>query len=512
MNKRSLVTTLTVALLVVLTAATYLGLGNSPNLGLDLQGGISAVYTPQMPGDQPLPDDIDDVLDQTVEVIRARVDSLGVAEPDISRAGTDVLVQLPGVQEADRLREIIGTTAQLTFRKVEEVRFPGDPGYDEGPDCNAPVDEREELPTDEAGILCAAVDETAPVDPETGEVRPAKYVVGPADLTGDRIDDAFVTFTEVGEYAVGLELDSAGADAFAEVTAELACWRDDFNDPRQGQFAIVLDGVVESAPSMNPGVACGVGIRDGSAQITVGRAGTERDQEQEARDLALVLRTGALPISLEPSTFETVSATLGAESLRSGLLAGAIGLLLVGIWLVFFYRSLGFVALAALLVFGVSIMAIITALGEIGFALTLAGVAGLIVAIGITADSSIIFFERIRDEVNLGKTVRTATKKAFDSAFRTNLAGNTVTLAAALILYFLAVGPVRGFALTLGMATVLDIIILWAFTRPVVMLMGNTRLITRRSVRAADTAPVTAGAGATAAAPSEPARSEGGRR
>jgi preprotein translocase subunit SecD len=483
-NKRSLVATLSLALVVVLVAGVYLGLGNRPNLGLDLQGGISAIYVPQFPEGQPIPDDVDEILDQTIEVIRARVDSLGVAEPDISRSGTDVLVQLPGVADADRLREIIGTTAQLTFRPVEEVIPPGAPGYDEGPDCLAPVDEREELPDDEAGILCGPI-----ADESAEDQQPTKYRVGPAELTGERIDDAFPSIGDGQGYSVGLALDSQGAAEFAAITGELACQRD---QGQPGLLAIVLDQIVESAPAMNPGVACGVGITGGDAQITVG-AGSLAEQEVEARDLALVLRTGALPISLEPATFETVSPTLGEESLRSGLLAGAIGLFLVSVWLLFFYKWLGVVALAALLVFGTVTFAIITALGELGFALTLAGIAGLIVAVGITADSSIIFFERIRDEANLGKTVRTSVKAAFSSAFRTNLAGNTVTLAAAAILYFLAVGPVRGFALMLGLASVLDIIILYFFTRPVVTLMSGTKLLQRTTIRAAEPVAATAG-------------------
>ncbi len=495
MNKRPLVITLAMSLLVVLAGAIYLGLGARPHLGLDLQGGISAIYTPQLPEGEPEPDDFEEIIDETIEVIRARVDSLGVAEPDISRSGTDVMVQLPGVQDADRLQEIIGRTAQLTFRPTEAILRPGQPGYEEGPDCTAPVDEREELADDEGGILCGSDDEGVP-DPETGELLPPKYRVGPAPLTGERIDDAFVAFgAGQDSFVVSMALDSQGADEFAEITSELACLRD------QGHpaplLAIVLDGVVESAPQMNPGVACGIGITGGEAQITVG-AGSRAEQEEEANDLALVLRTGALPISLEPSTFQTVSPTLGAESLRSGLLAGMIGLVLVGGWLIFFYRWLGGVALAGLGVFGVIVMSMISLLAHVGFALTLAGVAGIIVAIGITADSSIIFFERIRDEVNLGKTVRTAVRKAYTSAFRTNLAGNTVTLAAAAILYFLAVGPVRGFALMLGMATVLDLLILALFTRPLVFLMGGTRLLSRRNVRAADPKPVTpAATGAT---------------
>jgi preprotein translocase subunit SecD len=496
-NKRSLVGTLAAALVVVLAAGVYLGLGNRPNLGLDLQGGISAIYTPQLPEDEPVPDDIDEILDQTIEVIRARVDSLGVAEPDISRSGTDVLVQLPGVSEADRLREIIGTTAQLTFRPVVEVIPPGAPGYEDGPDCAEAVDERGELADDEEGILCGAT-ETDPAAQETDEGTdeagsldlPTKYRVGPAALTGDRIDDAFPSVGDGQGYSVGLALDNQGAAEFATITGELACERD---QGQPGLLAIVLDQIVESSPAMNPGVACGVGITGGNAQITVG-AGSLQEQETEARDLALILRTGALPISLEPATFETVSPTLGEESLRSGLLAGAMGLLLVSIWLLFFYRWLGAVALSALLVFGIVTMGIITAMGELGFALTLAGIAGLIVAVGITADSSIIFFERIRDEANLGKTVRTSVKSAFASAFRTNLAGNTVTLAAAAILYFLAVGPVRGFALMLGLASVLDIIILYFFTRPLVTLMSGTKLLHRKGIRAAEPVAVTTGA------------------
>jgi protein-export membrane protein SecD len=499
-NKRSLVTTLAVTLLVVLVAGVFLGLGNRPNLGLDLQGGISAIYTPQLPEGEEAPEDLEEVIDQTIEVIRARVDSLGVAEPDISRTGTDVLVQLPGIADADRLREIIGTTAQLTFRPVLEVISPGSPGYEEGPDCLAPVDEREELADDAEGILCGPLDELVSDDDATEGLEPVKYRVGPAALTGDRIDDAFPSIGDGQGYSVGLALDRQGAQEFAEITGELACARD---QGEAGLLAIVLDQIVESAPAMNPGVACGVGITGGDAQITVG-AGSLQDQEQEARDLALILRTGALPISLEPATFETVSATLGTESLRAGLLAGAIGLGLVAIWLLFFYRWLGAVALSALLVFGIVTMAIITAMGAVGFALTLAGVAGLIVAIGITADSSIIFFERIRDEANLGKTVRTSVKTAFASAFRTNLAGNTVTLAAAVILYFLAVGPVRGFALMLGLASILDILIMYFYTRPLVTLMSGTKLLSRQNIRAAE--PVTAGAGPRGR------RTEGARR
>ena len=490
MNKSKLVASLVVTFIVVAIAAGYLAAGYRPSLGLDLQGGISAVYTPVLQDGASRGEDFDAVMDETIAVIRQRVDALGVAEPDISRQGDDVLVQLPGLEDADRAQEIIGTTAKLTFRRVEEVIEPGSEAYSEGPACD---ETQPNLPDDEGGVVCESTDELTGVDPETGEPAAVKYRVGPAEISGTDIESAFATIGGGGvggAWEVALELDSDGADTFAQITSDLACERD---QGQPGLFAIVLDNRVESAPGINPSVACGQGITGGRASITVGGGFAEDQGEAEARDLALVLKTGALPITLEPSTFETVSPTLGSESLRSGLIAGLLGLALVAIYLIFFYRWLGVVAIGALSIFGVVMVSIVTVLGEAGFALTLAGVAGIVVSLGITADSSIIFFERIQDEVRLGKTVRTSIKKAFDSAFRTNLAGNTVTLAAALVLYFLAVGPVRGFALMLGIATVLDIIIMYFYSRAAVGLLGNTRWLTRGSVRAQVAAPVTGG-------------------
>ncbi|MBW3657658.1 MAG: protein translocase subunit SecD [Actinobacteria bacterium] len=469
MNKRNLIVSLTVALLVVAGVIVYLAMGARPQLGLDLRGGISAIYTPVLNEGEERPEDFGEVLDETIEIIRARVDSLGVAEPEITRQGEDVLVQLPGLDDPQRAQEVIGTTAKLTFRPVEEV-LP--PGSEEGPDCS---EEQPELPEEEGGILCARVTEGDLADAALGA---QKYRVGPAALSGDRIEDAIPVLAGATSWSVSLDLDGQGAEQFAEITGELACQRD---QGQPGLLAIVLDNAVESAPAMNPDVACGVGIQGGQASISVG-SGLE-ESETEARDLALVLKTGALPITLEPSTFDTVSPTLGAESLRNGLLAGLIGLAVVALYLLFFYRVLGLVAITGLLIFGVLMTGLITVLGRVGFSLTLAGVAGVIVSIGITADSSIIFFERLRDEVGLGKTVRTAAQKAFSSAFRTNLTGNTSTLAAAAILYMLAVGPVRGFALTLGMATILDILIMYFFTRPAVGLLAGGGRIGRGSVR-----------------------------
>lgn len=493
MDQRPLIVSIAFVLLIAVSAGVYLGLGARPNLGLDLQGGISAIYTPRLPPGEEEPEDLEEIIDETIEVIRARVDSLGVAEPDISRVGTDVQVQLPGVADADRVQEIIGTTAQLSFRRVLGDIPPGSPDYEQGPDCLAPVDEQEPLPDDEGGILCGSPEE-ALADPESGEALPMKYEVGPAELTGDNIEDAFVQLgTGTQAFQVGLQFDDEGGQIFAAVTSDLACERDQGLD---GRFAIVLDGVVESTPGVNPTVACGVGITGGSATITTAGGLSREEQEADATDLALVLRTGALPISLEASTFQTVSPTLGAESLQAGLLAGLFGLVLVGLWLLWFYRWVGAIAVVGISFYGLFIVSGVALMGElIGFALTLAGVAGIIVSIGITADSSIIYAERMRDEVNLGKTVRTAVVRAFESAWRTNLTGNTVTIAAAAILYFLAVGPVRGFALMLGISSLLDLFLMYFFSRPTAYVLANRGLLTRRSMRAVDPeARVTAGA------------------
>lgn len=479
MEKRPLLVSLGAVAVLTVIAITAILLGARPQLGLDLRGGISAVYSVQLPQGQDFPDDFDDILNETIEVIRARVDSLGVAEPQISRQGNDILVQLPGVDEPDRLRELIGTTARLTFRPVLGVINPDQPEYDDTPACGLPFDERVDLADDETGVLCEAPDAFS--DSEAV----LKYVVGPVGVTGERITDAYV---QIGgglqAFQVGLDFDALGADQFARITSELACARDN-GEP--GLLAIVLDGEVAQASTMAPEVACGSGIRGGRASITTGSGLDRAGQEREATDLALLLRAGSLPLTLEASTFQTVSPTLGTEALRAGLTAGLIGLTLVAVWLIGFYGVVGVVTVLSVALFGILAFAIVSALGALGFALTLAGVAGLIVSVGITADSGIIFAERIRDEIRLGKTVRSAVVYAFRSAWKTNLTGNTVTLVAAAILYWLAVGPVRGFALMLGIANIIDLAIMYLFARPAVFLLAQRGSITRRGIRAAAT-------------------------
>jgi len=287
----------------------------------------------------------------------------------------------------------------------------------------------------------------------------------------------------VGGWAVALSMGGDAAETWAEFTSELACIRDEApaGQPSDNALlAIVLDGKVESAvPMADPrtepggeGVECGQGIPNGDSQITV-------TNQQEARDLALVLQTGALPISLEQSEVNQVSATLGEDSLQAGLRAGVLGLVLVMIYVLLYYRALGLVVWLGLLVFSAINYVLISILGETaGLSLTLAGIAGIIVSIGVTADSYIVAFERLKDEAHSGKTMRAAVDRGMKRAFRTILVADFVTGAAAVILFFLAVGAVKGFALTLGLSTIVDVLVAYYYTRSAVTLLARSKLFT----------------------------------
>jgi preprotein translocase subunit SecD len=483
-----------IASLVVVAAmwATIFALDMEPQLGLDLQGGVSITLIPA-PGQG----EIDEgVLDQTVQVIRQRVDALGVAEPEIARQGENVLVQLPGVADREEAEEVIGRTAVLQFRRVLEVIPPGAPNYeDTGQPCD--VLQAGPPPADEDVVLCERVFVPGP-DGEEGELLPAdewiKYRLGPVAVSGEDVEDARAVPDPVTglNWQVNLELDAEGAEDFAQVTGELAC--EPQGSPLR-QLAIVLDGLVESAPEMSPQVICNQGITGGEAVITTGGG---RD---EAQQLALVLRTGALPIELDFAQSQSVSPTLGEESLQAGLLAGLIGLVLVALYLLVLYRGLGAAAIAELAMFGLAVYGLVIILGEtVGFTLTLAGIAGIIVSIGIAADSSIIYRERYRDEMRAGRTVRTAADHAFAKAWRTNLTGNTVSFLAAGVLYLLAIGPVRGFAFTLGLSTLVDTILFGTFTRSLFGLLARSPKLARSPVmglRAESVAPESAAARTT---------------
>ena len=326
--------------------------------------------------------------------------------------------------------------------------------------------------------------------PEDGEIA---YHLAPARLLGSDLEGAQAQFQQqggspvggggLGEWVVVLDFNSAGAGRFTEVTKELAAFP--LGDPRR-QFGIVLDGIVQSAPQIAAGVDPNVGIAGDSAVITLGSGG---NQQREASGLSVVLRYGSLPVAFEQATVQSVSATLGADSLDAGLLAGFIGLALVAAVMILYYRVLGIINVIGLTVFGSLVLVVFSLLGSLqGVTLTLAGIAGLIVSVGITADSYIVYFERIKEEVHRGRSLRSAIDHAFTRAFRTILTADTVSFAAAVLLFFLAIGSVKGFALALGIATVCDVVVAVFFTRPAVALLSGTPLLGeggRMSIRGA---------------------------
>lgn len=434
--------------------------GAQPRLGLDLEGGLSVILTAE--GEVRT-----DVLDKTVQIIRERIDALGVAEPEVSAAGDrNILIQLPGVEDQDAALELIGTTAQLTFRQVIE-QVPATKPPNAGKNAPDPPEITEDTSQDvnDEEVVYPSAD-----DPEI------LYRLEPAALTGDVVSRAeAVTNPQNGQWSVSIDMNDEGSDDWAEFTDKLACLRDE-GEQIKSQVAIVLDGKVESAagmqdPASSPdgGVECGVGITGGETQI-------DASNQKEARELALVLRTGALPITLVQSEVRNVSPTLGRESLNTGLLAGAIGLGLVMIYVVLYYRLLGLVIWLGFVEFTAMIYALLAFLGETaGLSLTLAGVAGIIVSIGIAADSFIVAFERLKDEVHSGKSVRAAVERGSTRAIQTILVADFVTGIGAVILFFLAVGPVRGFALTLGLSTAIDVLLAYVLIRPAMVLLGHTK-------------------------------------
>ncbi len=440
-----------VGLLVVLTVAwgglaAIIATGNTPKLGLDLQGGTSVVLT--------APENTEpDLIEVATEIMTRRIEAFGdVQEPEITIAGDNtVVVQLPGVEDEQRAIEAVGATGLLSFRPVLDSFTP-----DQAPPLTDPDDISKE-----AYLLDS--------DPVSGDVV---LHVGPAELEGSDVADAIPYFeTNSGAWAVRLQLTSDGADKFAAMTAEAATYP--LGDPRR-QIAIVLDGDVVSAPAVNSDVSPDTGITGGTAIITMG---STEDSQQEAQDLALTLRYGSLPVAFEVSAVQKVSATLGSDSLQAGIIAGALGLALVAIVLLVAYRAMGLVAIIGLTVFASLLVALFGLLGAAqGLTLTLAGVTGIIVSVGITADSYIVYYERIKEKIRAGMAVEDATEEGFSLAFRTILTADTVSLLAAILLWFLAVGAVKGFAIALGIATVLDIIVARTFTRRAMALMAPTKL------------------------------------
>lgn len=454
-----------------------------PKLALDLQGGTQIILEAQVAeGQEVTPEQ----LEQAVAIIRQRVDASGVAEAQVStQGGTNIVVGIPG--EPDRATlERIQSSAKLEFRPVliagaatpedgtQEFPVPETDESDfvepENPSDLAWVTPQLDAEFQQKNCFVLDLDGTNVADPTAPLVACstdglAKYILGPVEVGGESIVDATSGLipgpqgVTTNEWGVFLEFDVAGTESFRNVTERLITL-----EGARNQFAIVLDGRVISAPRTL------AAITDGRPQIS-----GSFTQESSAI-LADQLKFGALPIGFQVQSSETISATLGVSQLQSGLIAGGIGLLLVVLYSLFQYRLLGLVTVSSLIVaFTLSYFLITFLSNSQGYRLSLAGVTGLVVAIGITADSFIVFFERIRDELRDGKTLESAVQSAWRRAFRTILASDAVGLLAAVVLFILAVGNVRGFAFTFGLTTVVDLIIVSLFTAPIVKLLARTR-------------------------------------
>ncbi|MGA8789042.1 MAG: protein translocase subunit SecD [Paenarthrobacter sp.] len=488
------------AIFVVLTAVLGGGVltGNAswaPKLALDLEGGTQMILAPRVDGSSEINEE---QLNQAVAIIRQRVDGSGVAEAEIStQSGRNVVVSLPGTPSKET-RDLIQASADMNFRPVitygdpaavpVESRTPDDqlnkPTAEpanasdvnwitpevqkefEALDCVNPSTERRER-SDPAKplVTCEAA---------TAKTPALKYILGPVEVRGQDISDS--TFSQVqgaqgsvtNSWGVNIVFNGDATEKFKAVTERLnqyyvAAQAQGTEDPKS-QFAIVLDDKVISAPRS-------------LAVITDGRPQITGDFTQAtAKALSDQLRYGALPISFEIQSQEQISATLGGDQLRLGLLAGMIGLLLVVVYSLFQYRALGLVTIASLVVAGVLTYLAIAILGWTeNYRLSLAGVAGLIVAIGQTADSFIVYFERIRDELREGRGLVSAVENGWKRAKRTVLASKAVNLLAALVLYFVAVGNVRGFAFTLGLTALADLLVVFMFTHPMLQVLARTK-------------------------------------
>ncbi len=459
------------------------GASYTPELALDLQGGTSIILTPTLADGESVDEE---QLNQALEIIRQRIDGTGVSEAQVSIQGEqNILVSIPGTPDANTL-QLIKASALLEFRPV--ITFAASTPSTESVaiDFSQLSDTPSATPANASDALwvtervqaqfealdCSKTFRTAgqvddPAKPlvtcdDTGTV---KYILGPVEVFGLNIENAFAgtvttqTGASTNDWAVNLEFDAEGTTAFGTVTQRL------FTSPSpQNQFAITLDGLVITAPATN------AVITNGQAQITGSFT------QETATVLADQLKYGALPIGFEVQSQENVSATLGEDSLSAGLIAGLIGLIVVVVYMTFTYRGLASVVLGSLIVVALLVYLAVAFLSwRQGYRLSLAGVAGLIVAIGITADSFIVYFERVRDELREGKTLEVAVEAGWKRALRTILVSDAVSLVAAVVLYMLTSSSVRGFAFTLGLTTIIDLMVVALFTHPMLQLLARNK-------------------------------------
>lgn len=509
--------TLTIFLLI--TVILYVIMATSghwtPRLGLDLRGGTSITLTAKPVKGETVSATS---LEQARTIIQQRVNSMGVGESSVKTMGNrNIVVAAPNV-ESEKLVDMVGQTAQLGFRNVYDQQAvapqptpskapngaivpstaPMAPTAAASPSAGATASagasasgtaspSASPTPSSQSARakaaqqwkpskedLAAFASHTCGSEVDASPDKPlvtctqdgtAKYLLSPLVLPGTMVTDAIAkTPTNGLGYEVDLTFDAEGRKAFGEATTYLCSQQ----DPRN-EFAIVLDGKVVSSPRLDGAKGAGCPITGGQAQIT------GNFTQDSASQLANVLKYGALPLALDVSSVDTISPTLGGEQLRAGIIAGIIGLILVAGYCLLYYRGLGLVVIGSLAVAGAVTYASMVLLGPaVGFTLSLAGIAGAIVAIGITADSFIVYFERIRDEIRDGRTLRTALDTGWRKARGTIMMADGVSLLSAIVLFVLSVDQVKGFAFTLGLTTVIDLFICFFFTHPAVTLLGRT--------------------------------------
>jgi preprotein translocase subunit SecD len=490
MSKRNLLVSL-ISILVV-ASGLFLGnviVGNTPSLGLDLQGGASVTMTPVGEYEEA-------ALTVAVDIIRQRVDAIGVAEPEIIRQGKTVVVNLPGVKDQQQALDLIGRTGAVEMRPVLKTA--------ENPENTTTTTAAKGATTttvkgatttlappsggggESRGRAVPAT--TVPVattvpgtEPATG-LAPGQtvyagrkdgliYLLGPTGATGEVFTNEASAQIDAGGWAVSVNLrdGAAGEDLWNALAKK--CYDGGEECPSK-QIAISLDGEVISAP-----VVQAPSFTNGTVQITGSFT------EKEATELARVLQFGAVPVKFDTPTVQTVSASLGEDSLKAALVSGLIGVLLVLLFLVFYYRLIALVVVAGLSVSGMLMWSIISWLSKTnGLALTLAGAAGIIVSIGVTVDSYVVFFEKLKDDVQAGRTMRNSAARGFDSAWRAIVVADTASLIGAVVLWWLTVGSVRGFAFFLGLSTLIDMVVSYFFTRPAVLLLARTKLFNNGKV------------------------------
>jgi preprotein translocase subunit SecD len=487
---RRRVTYVVVTLVIIFGAfIATLAADHSPVLGLDLQGGVSVVLSPvgnYKPGS----------LDVAIDIIRNRVDTFGTIEPEISRSGKDIVIDLPGVKDRGDAIRLVGKTAELRFRPVlatlpslEQQASPTPTTTTQpkaGSTTTAPATSTTTAPptpaqTKAALQSIASCDTTAvgalaqiPTTPDAldqrdkcvvlplkpGSRTSERFFLGPTALTGKAVSSANASFVSGTGWTVNMDLTGSGSGEWDKVAEQ------QFHK----QVAIVLDGIVQSAPEIQPDQSAFSSF-NGKAVIS------GNFTQSEASDLAKLINYGALPVQLKQVDVQSVSPTLGKDQLRAGIIAGIIGLGLVAIYMLVFYRLLGLVVIAGIALSGMALYSLVSwvlpDLLNITIVLSLAGVTGVIVSVGITVDSYVVYFERMKDEIRAGATVRSCVDRSFTRAFRTILAADLVSLIGAVVLYTLAIGSVRGFALFLGISTILDLFIAYFFMHPLVSILAR---------------------------------------